>query len=150
MIALGDLAGMSLQAIRDHIAENYSGAYSGRSGSEREAPVVVDLTNFNILIAYESVGSYGCDSSSFFLVQDADSKLYEVNGSHCSCYGFEGQWTPEETSLEALQHRANEGRLFDTGGYDDDSDKNLAAAVDYVNRTYASEQLEKHVLQRSE
>jgi hypothetical protein len=32
-------------------------------------------------------------------------KLYEVNGSHCSCYGLEGQWVPEETLLEALMFR---------------------------------------------
>lgn len=34
-----------------------------------------------------------------------DGKLYEVNGSHCSCYGLENQWTPEETSLDALRMR---------------------------------------------
>lgn len=34
-----------------------------------------------------------------------DGKLYEVNGSHCSCNGLEGQWEPEETSLEALKIR---------------------------------------------
>jgi hypothetical protein len=32
-------------------------------------------------------------------------KLYEVNGSHCSCYGLEGQWVPEETLVEALMFR---------------------------------------------
>lgn len=34
-----------------------------------------------------------------------EGKLYEVNGSHCSCYGLEGQWSPEETSLDALKMR---------------------------------------------
>jgi len=36
-----------------------------------------------------------------------DGKLYEVNGSHCSCNGLEGQWEPEETSVEALLFRPN-------------------------------------------
>lgn len=36
-----------------------------------------------------------------------DDKLYEVNGSHCSCYGLEDQWEPEETSVEALLARPN-------------------------------------------
>lgn len=36
-----------------------------------------------------------------------NGKLYEVNGSHCSCYGLEGQWTPEETSIAALMARPN-------------------------------------------
>ena len=34
-----------------------------------------------------------------------DGKLYEVNGSHCSCNGLEGQWEPEETNFEALKLR---------------------------------------------
>lgn len=33
--------------------------------------------------------------------------LYEVNASHCSCYGLDGQWAPEETSLSALMFRPN-------------------------------------------
>ena len=36
-----------------------------------------------------------------------DGKIYEVNGSHCSCYGLEGQWEPEETSVVALLARPN-------------------------------------------
>lgn len=31
-----------------------------------------------------------------------DGTLYEVNGSHCSCNGFGGQWVPERTSWESL------------------------------------------------
>ena len=33
-------------------------------------------------------------------------QLYEVYGSHCSCYGLEGQWEPEATTVEALGMRA--------------------------------------------
>jgi hypothetical protein len=36
-----------------------------------------------------------------------DDKLYEVNGSHCSCNGLEGCWVPEETSILALLSRPN-------------------------------------------
>ncbi len=39
------------------------------------------------------------------VVFSKDGKLYEVNGSHCSCNGLEGQWQPEETNLEALKLR---------------------------------------------
>lgn len=46
-------------------------------------------------------------------------KLYEVNGSHCSCYGLEGQWDPEVTTVEALRHRVEKGTLgYFLGGYD--------------------------------
>lgn len=41
--------------------------------------------------------------------------LYEVNGSHCSCYGLEGQWEEEETTVEALAYRLTNG----TFGKDD-------------------------------
>lgn len=34
-----------------------------------------------------------------------EGKLYEVYGSHCSCYGLEGQWKPEETSIEFLENK---------------------------------------------
>ena len=34
-----------------------------------------------------------------------DGKLYEANGSHCSCNGLEGQWSEEETSVPALRKR---------------------------------------------
>lgn len=36
-----------------------------------------------------------------------EDKLYEVNGSHCSCMGLEDQWSPEETSVIALLARPN-------------------------------------------
>jgi hypothetical protein len=31
--------------------------------------------------------------------------LYETGCSHCSCYGCEGQWSPEETLLSAIARR---------------------------------------------
>lgn len=37
--------------------------------------------------------------------------LYEAFGSHCSCHGLEGQWEPEETTLEAIMMRPLEGWL---------------------------------------
>jgi hypothetical protein len=45
-----------------------------------------------------------------------DGKLFEVHGSHCSCYGLEGQWEPEETTVESIRHRVKEGWLGDGRG----------------------------------
>jgi hypothetical protein len=42
-----------------------------------------------------------------FVVFVRDGRLYEVNGSHCSCNGLEGCWQPEETSPVALLSRPN-------------------------------------------
>lgn len=53
-------------------------------------------------IAWYGYGDY-CGSS--LVIFEKDGKLYEVNGSHCSCYGLEGQWAPELTSWEALDMR---------------------------------------------
>jgi hypothetical protein len=39
-------------------------------------------------------------------------RLFEVHGSHCSCYGLEGQWEPEETSAVEILHRLDEGTYF--------------------------------------
>lgn len=59
------------------------------------------------------LASYGTPSYEgyAFVLFRRGGKLYEVNGSHCSCYGLEGQWEPEETTVEALRHRVAQGNL---------------------------------------
>ena len=68
------------------------------------------------------LASYGTEdfSGDAFVLFRKDGKLYEVNGSHCSCYGLEDQsysgerhtqWEPEETTIEALRHRLDNGKL---------------------------------------
>lgn len=52
-----------------------------------------------------------CCCGGGLLVFERGGKLYEVNGSYCSCMGLEGQWEPEEVTVAALQLRATEGRL---------------------------------------
>ncbi len=44
-------------------------------------------------------------SGSAMVVYQKGDKLFEVHGSHCSCYGLEGQWSPEETLAGALEMR---------------------------------------------
>lgn len=51
-------------------------------------------------------------SGSAFVLYKKARKLYEVNGSHCSCYGLEDQWSPEETTKEALLHRLDNGYFY--------------------------------------
>jgi hypothetical protein len=41
-----------------------------------------------------------------------DGKLYEVHGGHCSCYGLEDQWTPEEVCLPELVNRVTNGKGY--------------------------------------
>jgi len=59
-------------------------------------------TNIKILFAAYLYENY---SGSAFVLFAKDGKLFEVNGGHCSCYGLEGQWEPEEVVLEELASR---------------------------------------------
>ena len=78
----------------------------------------------NILFA-----SYGTDnySGDAFVLFENDGKLYEVNGSHCSCYGLEGQFKPEETTLESIEMRLTKGTM----GFDDYSDNEFATELKF-------------------
>jgi hypothetical protein len=59
-------------------------------------------TDEEIIIADYTYEDY---SGAAFVLYEQDGKLFEVNGSHCSCHGLEGQWDPEETSIGALKLR---------------------------------------------
>jgi hypothetical protein len=118
-LTLEDLKDMDRKALLGHIVEQYE--------CKPE-----EVKKFDILIAYESVGNYGCDSSSWFLLRDRASKaLYEVSGSHCSCYGFENQWGPSLTTLAYL--KSDHFRLY-TGGYDDGAKANEEAVKNFIKR----------------
>jgi hypothetical protein len=60
------------------------------------------LNGVYIILASYSYGNWSGDA---FVLFEQDGKLYEVNGTHCSCYGLEGQWNPEETNVDVLLHR---------------------------------------------
>lgn len=63
---------------------------------------VAELEGCRVMFAAYTYEDY---SGSAFVLFMKDGKLYEVNGSHCSCHGLEGQWTPEETFMEAIRMR---------------------------------------------
>ncbi|WP_332274865.1 hypothetical protein [Bacillus velezensis] len=74
--------------------------------------------NINILFASYGQANYSGDAWVLF---EKDGELYEVNGSHCSCYGLEGQFSPEVVVLAELENRLVNG----TFGEDDWSDNNF-------------------------
>lgn len=62
----------------------------------------IELTNEQVVFAAYDTPPYEGYATVLLLT---NGKLYEVAGSHCSCYGLEGQWSPEETTVKALRMR---------------------------------------------
>lgn len=138
LLALQDLSMFTVEEIIEHLINEYSGTASGHDygqvTEETKASAKELLKDIEPLIAYESVGDYGCDSSSFFLLKNVKTGvLYEVHGSHCSCFGFEGQLQLEETSVDALKKRCEgDKNVFYTGGYDENGGENYVAVKKYI------------------
>jgi len=82
-----------------------------------------------ILLAYYGYGSC-CGVS--FVIYRLDGKLYEVNGSHCSCYGLKDQWSPEETTVVALRMRN-----FYTEDGGEEAQRKLTELLDSLESTTA-------------
>ena len=63
---------------------------------------IKELEKLNIIVATYTYENYSGDA---FVLFEQGGKFYEVNGSHCSCYGLEGQWQPEEVDIDELENR---------------------------------------------
>jgi hypothetical protein len=124
---LADLSEKSEQEIKEHVAKEYGSVSSVDYGTP-DATIQKELATCKVLVAYESVGSWGCDSSSYFLFKRRNGTMFEVLGSHCSCDGFEGQWSPQEATVEYLK---SDKFYLGTGGYDDNSDENQRAVKEF-------------------
>lgn len=61
------------------------------------------LADAHIIAAHYVFEDY---EGSAYVLFEKDGNLYEVQGSHCSCYGLEGQWEPRIETPESLIHRA--------------------------------------------
>lgn len=117
LLALEDLVNQTEEQIFAHLVNEWS------------APDDISKTH-TLLVAYESVGDYGCDSAGWYLLREKKSRaLFEVSGSHCSCYGFEGQFSLEPTSKEYLR---SERFSISCGGYDNCADSNRKAIKDWL------------------
>lgn len=108
------MTGIYLNGWADGTADTVFTDFDGTRWSayrEEDAIPVSEKPEFQgveILLASYSYENYSGDAFVFFRKGE---KLYEVNGGHCSCYGLEGQWEPEETTVEALKHRIDKGGL---------------------------------------
>jgi hypothetical protein len=86
----------------------YQGSFDSWADVCREFEEVIDLPDEVLLAAYDCGGYEGYAS---VIYRQAD-RYYWVHGSHCSCYGLEGQWDPEEYSAEMLVAALRRGDHF--------------------------------------
>lgn len=76
----------------------------------RMARAIEQFKDTNILFASYGTANYSGDAWVLF---EKDGELWEVSASHCSCYGVEGQFSPEKVVLPELKNRLINGRLGD-------------------------------------
>jgi len=75
---------------------------------EREFEVKLG-EEYEILLAVYTYGDYCGDA---LVIGKRGGTLFMVTAGHCSCYGLEGSWREDETSLEALKHMLEHGTVF--------------------------------------
>ena len=89
--------------------------------NERKNKMKVALDKYkDVNIVFASYNTENWSGHAFVLFERGGS-LYEVNGSHCSCYGLEEQWSEELVTLPVLEQRLLKG----TFGEDDYSGNNF-------------------------
>jgi hypothetical protein len=66
---------------------------------------IPSIGGYVVFAGYECPGHEGYADIIFV----REGKFYHVQGSHCSCYGLENQWLPEEMPLLALRHIVETG-----------------------------------------
>lgn len=99
-----------------------------------------DFSDYHPLLLVDNSSRSGEIAHSFGLFVK-DGKLFEVNGSECSVWNFNGQWDPEETSTVALLRRLDKGSLGQEGDDDSQFAEPLRAILGWVDSA-----LEKQVL----
>lgn len=92
--------------------EDVAKEYSNYQDKEDYDHILKTLNESTVYIAWYGAGSY-CGES--FVLFEHNGILYEVNAGHCSCYGLEGQWAPEETNWKTVAMRDH---------FDDEYDEN--------------------------
>lgn len=86
---LNDLKDMLENDVKNYLVEAYK-------ADENE------VDKYDILIGCEQEWAY--EGYSWYLLRNKISnELFEVNGAHCSCYGYEGQFEPQLITVEYLK-----------------------------------------------
>lgn len=86
----------------------YLDNFDCREDVEREFEVKLD-DECEILLAIYTYGDYDGDA---MVIGRRGETLFMMEASHCSCYGLEGQWNEDETSLATLKYMLENGKIF--------------------------------------
>jgi hypothetical protein len=99
----------------EDVGNEYADGYSDAS-KQLAATITATLKASNFVIALYGLGGYEGWS---YVLYHKDGVFYENEAGHCSCYGLEGQWNPQETDVEALKLRLANGSF----SYEADEDR---------------------------
>ena len=88
--------------------EVYQGSFDSWADVCREFQEVIDLPDEVLLAVYDAHDYEGYAD----VIYRQGDRYYWVHGSHCSCYGLEGQFDPEEYSAELLIAALRRGDHF--------------------------------------
>lgn len=113
----------------------FKGSWTSLEDIQRDFDMTpIEFVKYKVLLAvYEE---WGYEGNAFVLLQERTTgKLFEINASHCSCYGLEGQWEPEETSVKALTYRMAYGALGEMRNSECDFRKELRNILHILDDT---------------
>lgn len=99
-----------------------------------------DLQGVKVLMAWYGDGDY-CGSAEVLFKKAG--KLYRVTGSHCSCYGLEGQWEPQETDWATLLHIYVHGYEFDSSRGYEASEKMHERITELLRKKFGVKKVQK-------
>lgn len=85
--------------------------YEGSFETEKDVLDAFNISSIDghILYADYQEGGYEGNAEVVFL---RDKKIYYVSSSHCSCYGLEGTWEPEELTEKMIKYLIANGAGF--------------------------------------
>lgn len=119
----------------DFATQNWNGK-AGRAQLEEEFGIVLDA-DVNMLFAYYNYEN--CSGSAYVLFAQ-DGQLLEVVGSHCSCYGLDGQWEPSVVTPEAARLTLSGSMNYYLDGSQEATQAALAAVERFEQSQHAQAQ----------
>lgn len=80
----------------------YFGDFSSYDDMVEEFRIPAEKRPDPSLVLFAAYGGEMYEGEAVVVFTDGEGRLFLVEGSHCSCYGLEDQWEPDETTAAAL------------------------------------------------